>query len=118
VPGEILLVADFLMLGGCVLALHRGWPHRLLGWRPLAGIGVVSYSLYVWHVPILNAIVGRSAFARDYRLLLLVGGALSIAAAVASYAVIERPFLRRRQAWTATIAVARATARGPMPSTE
>jgi peptidoglycan/LPS O-acetylase OafA/YrhL len=71
-------------------ALARG-----LGVRPLVLAGMLSYSLYLWHVPIFqwlgDATPGWPAPVRS-----LVGTALAVAAALASYVLVERPFLRRR----------------------
>jgi len=60
--------------------------------RPLVFTGRISYSLYLWHVPVIAA-VGMSAF--DHGL----GSCFAIAAAVAvatlSFYVVERPLRRR-----------------------
>lgn len=68
---------------------------RILSWRPLVFIGLISYSLYLWHWPV-------RAFARYWELappglgqkLFMV--AASIALAVASYFLVEQPFRRRK----------------------
>jgi hypothetical protein len=67
---------------------------RMLSLRPIVFVGLISYSLYLWHWPIL-------AFARYYAVRELTGaeriGLLSISAllAVLSWRYIERPFRRR-----------------------
>ena len=48
----------FLMVGAAVLPLRPGPLVRALEWRPLALVGVASYSLYLWHVQILDALGG------------------------------------------------------------
>jgi peptidoglycan/LPS O-acetylase OafA/YrhL len=52
---------------------------RALEWRPLALVGVASYSLYLWHVPILDALGGPHAKQ------LLLGTPACLAVAFASY---------------------------------
>src|SRR4051794_38940579 len=54
--GWAAAVAAFLLIGGCVLAVSHAGPFRVLDWRPLALAGVVSYSIYVWHMPIVESL--------------------------------------------------------------
>jgi peptidoglycan/LPS O-acetylase OafA/YrhL len=65
------------------------WTARALAWKPLSGLGLVSYSLYLWHMPILVGLglVGRGIEGE------LVGVALAVGAAVLSYRFVERRFL-------------------------
>jgi peptidoglycan/LPS O-acetylase OafA/YrhL len=63
---------------------------RLLETRPLAGLGVLSYSLYLWQEPFLNRFARSPLTAFPLNLLLV------FAAAVASYRLIERPLLAWR----------------------
>jgi peptidoglycan/LPS O-acetylase OafA/YrhL len=70
---------------------------RVLSAAPLVGLGRISYSLYLWHMPILVWLG-----AHDTRLQLVDGLAivLSIGAAYASYRLVELPFLRRKRTAT------------------
>src|SRR4051794_26430535 len=83
----------FLMVGAAVLPLRAGPLVRALEWRPLALIGVASYSLYLWHVPILDALSG------PYANQLVLGTPICLAVAFASYRLVEAPFLRLRRRW-------------------
>jgi peptidoglycan/LPS O-acetylase OafA/YrhL len=67
---------------------------RAMSWRPLVAIGLISYSLYLWHWPVI-------AFARQY-----VGGPLgttamaavigiSFLAAIATWKLVEQPTRNR-----------------------
>ena len=73
----------------------RGAVARGLQWRPLAWLGMVSYSLYLWHAPLLHGfaqVFQRAAGAVD--VVLLAAGSLALA--WASYRWVERPFLGAR----------------------
>lgn len=78
-----------------VLFAHKGtWVARLLSARALVGIGLISYSAYLWHQPLF-------AFARIRSLVepapeLMMGLALlSMVLAYASWRFVEQPFRRR-----------------------
>ena len=66
---------------------------RLLSAAPLAGLGRISYSLYLWHLPVLVAFAGvdRVAGVRTAGAV-----AVSISVAAASRRFVEKPFLVRR----------------------
>jgi len=68
----------------------------LLATRPLRYIGVVSFSVYLWHIPILT-LVGNHLRADPVRVALAVI-ALTLLFSRASYLLIERPFIRTRLA--------------------
>ena len=73
---------------------------RWLGWRPVTWIGDISYSLYLWHWPVLllgrSHVAGWPPWAASVALV-----AISVALAALSYYVVETPF-RRRRFWTPT----------------
>jgi peptidoglycan/LPS O-acetylase OafA/YrhL len=92
-------IAAFLVVGGCVLPLRHGPLVRALGWRPLALLGVASYSLYLWHAPVLRALIRATTFTHSFPRLMLIAVPVMIAVALASYALIESPFLRLRRQW-------------------
>ena len=63
---------------------------RLLNWRPLARIGVLSYSLYLWQQPWLNPEAGRPAWSLPF---LILG---AYVCAELSYRFVEGPMLSLR----------------------
>jgi peptidoglycan/LPS O-acetylase OafA/YrhL len=95
----IILLISTLFVGACVLPLRPGPLVRVLEWRPLAVIGVASYSLYLWHDPILRALAKSSWAPSGFVGLLVVGLPLCLLVAFVSYALIEAPFLRLRRRW-------------------
>jgi peptidoglycan/LPS O-acetylase OafA/YrhL len=78
-----------------VLACARpgGAATRLLSLPPMVGIGLISYSAYLWHQPIL--VFARIRFGEGLSPTMLVAlGTLSVLVAWPSWAFIERPFRR------------------------
>ena len=66
---------------------------RLLGTRAPVAIGRVSYSLYLWHWPVI--VFGQYYLARDFTPVeMLAAAAAMAAAAAASFYFIEQPFRR------------------------
>jgi peptidoglycan/LPS O-acetylase OafA/YrhL len=70
------------------------WLNRLLTLRPVVFVGLISYSLYLWHWPIL--VFSRYYLVREYApwevpLVLVAMGAM----AVFSWRFVERPFRSR-----------------------
>lgn len=101
---EVSVIASFLTLGAVALGLRSGFSLRALDWRPLALVGVASYSIYIWHLPILGEVLPHVTRAIP---LLIVGGGVSILCGYLSYRVIEEPFLRLRKRWASASAPVR-----------
>lgn len=68
----------------------RDWMGRFLNWKPIAFIGVLSYSLYLWQQLFLNR--NSNAWVNAFPQNLL----FAVAAALGSYFLLEKPFLRLR----------------------
>jgi peptidoglycan/LPS O-acetylase OafA/YrhL len=65
---------------------------------------VISYSYYLWHLPILESI-GEASWEPESTVgLLAVSLPICLAAAHLSYRFVESPFLRLRRRWGATTA--------------
>jgi peptidoglycan/LPS O-acetylase OafA/YrhL len=76
-----------------------GWFGRVVGWRPLCVLGLLSYGIYLAHWPILLA-VQRWSHLGPWATTAVVAP-LTIAAAAASYLAVEQPIrLRRSLAWS------------------
>jgi peptidoglycan/LPS O-acetylase OafA/YrhL len=80
------------LLIACAVA-GRSLLSSVLSAAPLVRLGRISYSLYLWHLPILVAVAGvnRTASVRT-----IAGVGLAVAVATASRRFVELPFLRRR----------------------
>lgn len=110
--GTLLPVVATALL---IICGRSGPAYWLLSSRPMVAVGLISYSVYLWHQPVF-------AFARisslnsldqgDYMILT----ALVVALSIASWRLIELPFrtvqIQRRNVWriTATTSAALATA--------
>jgi peptidoglycan/LPS O-acetylase OafA/YrhL len=85
-----------LPTGGAVAVILAGLarPHnvvaRLLAMPPLVGIGLVSYSWYLWHWPLL-VFTRHWQFGEHYLGSGIAAGVISFLFAVATYVAIERP---------------------------
>lgn len=88
------VIAQPLMNLGIVLTLDWCMSHatspvgRFLDWAPVAFLGTLSYSLYLWQTIFLNH------FSRAPWTVFPVNVVLAMLAALASYKLIEQPFLR------------------------
>lgn len=87
IAGPIIDFAGAALIA-CVVLNPSSVLTRGLSWRPLAGLGLISYSLYLWHTPVNYALDSR------HQVVALVG---SLAIAYASYRWVEQPFRRRRR---------------------
>lgn len=73
---------------------ERTWVWRLLSCPPMVGVGLISYSLYLWHWPIFEFYrrwVLRQPTSGEYGVLIV----LAVVLAWASWRFVERPFRRR-----------------------
>jgi peptidoglycan/LPS O-acetylase OafA/YrhL len=89
------LIAFLLCLPVLLPSATDHWWRRFLGLRPIAYVGVISYGLYLWHIPVLRFF--RPWVASEELPLALLGwtGALavSLALASASWHLVEKPVL-------------------------
>ena len=107
-------VAALLLLPAVFGDDAGGLPRRVLGARPVAWVGEVSYGVYLWHFPLLVLLAtpgtAFTTFAHTNGLgvdrflpgnqtlsLAVVGVAATLVAASLSYYLVERPFLRRKR---------------------
>lgn len=82
------LCAGILVLG---VALGGGFARALFANPVAMALGTISYSIYLWHLPIVLWLVPAQP---GYGMFFVVAIALTLAASALSYFLVERPFLR------------------------
>src|SRR6185436_10167341 len=69
-----------------------------VGWlraRPLVAIGVISYGVYLWHMPLLLVTRHLGLMPEPFVLRVMVVLALALGAGFASWRRVEHPSIRR-----------------------
>ena len=82
-PGLLLPVVGSVLIIG---AAESGWTHKFLSWSPFVYVGRISYSLYLWHWPVI--VMPRTW---GHSLHPALAGGLAFALAVASFHGVEQP---------------------------
>ncbi|HEY9276897.1 MAG TPA: acyltransferase family protein [Methylotenera sp.] len=95
-PGLYALLPTFGAVLLILSATHETFAGKLLGSRLFVGVGLISYSAYLWHQPIFAFAKQRSLEGPDNFLLGLLALA-TIAIAYFSWKYIEQPFRNKRQ---------------------
>ena len=92
--GGLLLVAlAVAAVLAHVVLVPDGWSARVLSWRPLVLLGVISYGVYLWHWPVY-VVVNAGRTGRTGLDLVALRCLVTLALAVASYLLVERPLRR------------------------
>jgi peptidoglycan/LPS O-acetylase OafA/YrhL len=86
-----------LTVAAVALPLRRGLFVAALDGRVLALVGVASYSLYLWHLPLETSVARH--ISTSWAAMFALAVPASIAVAFASYHAVEAPFLRLRRRW-------------------
>ena len=69
------------------------WIGKILSLRPMVGLGLISYSIYLWHQP-LFAFIRIRLMSEPTPVVMMGLSALAIILAYITWALIERPFRR------------------------
>jgi peptidoglycan/LPS O-acetylase OafA/YrhL len=100
-----------LLLPAVIPGRRGGLPAVVLASRPLAALGVISYSFYLWHLPIAEVLWAHSTFAFSATgwnlmahihsartlVLFMIAFVATLVVATASYWLVERPFLMLKE---------------------
>src|SRR5260370_677026 len=106
---------DFLLalgFGACIAAILYGSSglRRMFEWKPLRWVGLISFSLYIWHLPLLVLFQTRllplfpiSNRYVSYSLLWLWALLIIFPIAFLSYLIIEKPWMKLGDQWRLVI---------------
>ena len=107
-PDLRMLLTDLPAAAGFALIIAAvvcgsGRATRAVGVKPLAALGVISYGVYLWHLPLILALRQLGLLPEYFppRLLIVLG--VSIIAGLISWRVFERPVINweaRRESFT------------------
>jgi peptidoglycan/LPS O-acetylase OafA/YrhL len=105
-PGRLWEILGEWALGLCfallLLGILFGAPtlQRLFSFAPLRVIGIISYSLYIWHYPILTVLSRtiQPSLPAPYLRFIILACSIVFLVCFGSYVLIERPFARYRRA--------------------
>jgi peptidoglycan/LPS O-acetylase OafA/YrhL len=99
----VLALAAGLLLVVVIVPEPGGEPSaiaRMLDARPLAAAGLISYSVFLWHEPLIRWVADRGPELPEGWVGLAVSLAIvltvTLAAATVTYLLVERPALRRK----------------------
>jgi hypothetical protein len=103
--GALPAVVGAVLVVACA---HGGGTNALLSSRAFVGLGLVSYSLYLWHWPLLaiDRLLRIGPAPLGARVVLV---ALALLLAIASYFWVEKPLRRARASSRRTVAIGTAT---------
>jgi peptidoglycan/LPS O-acetylase OafA/YrhL len=105
------LAVTAVAAAGLVAGAATGAGERVLAWRPLAYLGIISYGLYLWHRPLMRAFTDSGLGGVPWAVAVMF--ALSIGLAFLSRRFIEDPFLALKNRYFSSTA---APTTGPRPS--
>jgi len=106
--GSVMVRFGDTMVVAAVTAPARSWTARILGARPLRFLGKYSYALYLFHYPVIIYLSKRGLAAWRLAspgestipaqlLVMAVAFAVTLALSLASWHLLEQPFLRLKR---------------------
>ena len=93
--GFLLVAAAATAVVAAVVTADRGPLARVLSWRPLVAVGLISYGVYLWHWPVYVFLTPQRTGTSGPALLLL-RVFVTLVVATVSYVFLEQPVRRTR----------------------
>lgn len=106
IAGILMTPLASILAGVVVLAAvacREGLFIRLMTTRIMRRLGRVSYSLYLWHIPVMYFVAWQLADVLAFRYTVLISFALAYVIAEISYRVVESPFLQMKTRFEAPV---------------
>ena len=111
-PNEMPLFPGFLALVPCVATAfiiycgsrHKGFIYHFLSLRPVNFVGRISYSLYLWHLPVLAS----TYYVTDGNVTIIghfISIILIIILSLLSYYCVEQPFRHKQWSFVKTMMI-------------
>ncbi|MGJ3259845.1 MAG: acyltransferase family protein [Rhodospirillales bacterium] len=91
--------------GACLIILYANqgtFVRKVLSSAPFVGVGLISYSTYLWHQPIL-AFAKNALLVDDFERLVVGFVVLSVALGWLSWRFVERPFRQKQRTTRFTV---------------
>lgn len=88
-----------------IMAGPAGWAAGVLASRPMTGLGVLSFSIYLWHWPVLY-FIRTFGWAQTFPNTVWLAVPVSLLLAWLSYRLVERPVRYLRSGWVAVVLLA------------
>lgn len=88
----LLIVAAAMIVLPAVFPARGGLVSAVLNFPALLWLGLISYGIYLWHVPMISGIEDLHGF--GFVPLLMLTAVATVAVAAVSYYVLEAPLLR------------------------
>ncbi|WP_338841988.1 acyltransferase [Paenibacillus glucanolyticus] len=98
----LLTLSGFVSLGAVLviwsLCNSENLLSKFFSTRIMVFLGATSYGIYLWHLPIGNALLRNIKYTAETKfvLLIMIGTALSIAWAALSFYFVEKSFLKKK----------------------
>ena len=91
--GSVLVACAAAAVIAGLESLH--WPAKVIGWKPLVAIGIISYGIYLWHWPVIQLMTVRD-LPTTTALHAAIAVGITLVLSILMYDVVEKPIRGHR----------------------